>query len=549
MFSLFPAIWQKAKAADLRKILSAVLLAPLLLAACDKAASPAATTAVAPAANTFTILAGSEVKDLEPLLPALEAATGLRVVFKYAGTLEAVERVQSGEAVDAAWFASNRYALLTPGVKEKVLASERTMITPVVLGIKQSRAQSLGWVDASGKANPDITWKDIAQAAEKGKFSFGMTSPSASNTGFSGLIGLAAALAGKGDALEEKDINARQLTAFFKAQTLTAGSSGWLAEAFVKEQSRIDGMINYASTLHALNASGKLTEPLALIYPKEGIITADYPLMLLNNSKRADYDKLLAYVRSAAFQLPMTQQTFRKPVAPDVAFDAKLYPADLVELPFPARLAVIDAVLQAFDNEIRRAADSSFVLDVSGSMKEEQRMEKMKAALLGLTGLDTTLSGRFARLRERETISLTAFDDSVRAAQIFILGKNQREDTEKSIRNYVAALQPEGGTAIFSAAQVAYQQSVARMKKEPDRFYSVVVLTDGENNKGLNAQQFESWYSALPESDKGIRIFAIQFGDAKAEQLESLTRLTGGRVFNATKTPLAQVFKEIRGYQ
>ena len=36
---------------------------------------------------------------------------------------------------------------------------------------------------------------------------------------------------------------------------------------------------------------------------------------------------------------------------------------------------------------------------------------------------------------------------------------------------------------------------------------------------------------------------------ARAGQLEGLARLTGGRVFNATKTPLAQVFKEIRGYQ
>ena len=534
------------------------LLAPLLLAlsvlalmtglaGCSRE-TPAPVSTGMPVANSFTILAGSELKDIEPLLPALEKATGLHIILKYAGTLEAVERIQAGETFDAAWLASNRYALLTPGVKEKVLASERTMITPVVLGLKQSRAKSLGWLDASGKAKPDITWKDIAQAAEQGKFSFGMTSPSASNTGFSGLIGLAAALAGKGDALEEKDINARQLTAFFKAQTLTAGSSGWLAEAYVKEQGRIDGMINYAASLYALNAGGQLAEPLALIYPREGILTADYPLMLLNPARRADYDKLLAYVRSPAFQAPMTQQTFRKPVAGDVAFDPRLYPADLIELPFPARLAVIDAVLQAFDNEIRRPADSSFVLDISGSMRGP-RLEQMKTALLGLTGVDTSLSGRFARLREREKISLLAFDDVVRPAEMFTLEKNRRELAEKDIRTYVSALQATGGTAIFTATQAAYRASAARRKGDADRFYSVVLLTDGVSNQGLTSDEFETWYSALPNADKGIRVYAIQFGEARAEQLESLARLTGGRVFNATKTPLAQVFKEIRGYQ
>jgi Ca-activated chloride channel family protein len=527
------------------RALALILCATSLFLACGQKDAPSAD---AQSDKAFTILAGSEVKDLEPLIPAVEQATGLKLRFKYTGTLDAVERIQGGEQFDAAWLASNRYALLTPGVKEKVLASERTMLTPVVLGIKRSKAQGLGWADAAGKANPAITWKDIAQAAEKGRFTFAMTNPSASNTGFAGLIGVAAALADKGDALEVKDVNASQLTAFFKAQTLTAGSSGWLADAYVQEQGRIDGMINYASTLLALNAGGKLAEPLVLIYPKEGIITADYPFMLLNPAKRADYDKLLAHLRSSAFQTSMSKQTFRKPVAAEVPLDAMLYPSNLIELPFPAKLAVIDAVLQAFDNEIRRPADSSFVLDISGSMGGK-RMEQMKTALLGLTGLDTSLSGRFARLRERETISMTAFDNWVRDTQTFDMGRNRREATESDIRSYVQQLQADGGTAVFTAAQAVYQEAAARRAKAPDRYYSIVFLTDGESNQGLNAADFEAWYQSLPASEKGIRIFAIQFGEARAEQLESLARLTGGRVFNATKTPLAQVFKEIRGYQ
>lgn len=531
-----------------------LLLVPALLAACGKAPdpSPGATTATAPPANQFTILAGSELKDLEPLVPAIEQATGLKIKFNYSGTLEAVERLSSGEQTDAAWFASNRYALLTPGVKDKVLQSERTMITPVVLGLKTSKAQELGWVQKDGTPNANLTWKDIAQAAEKGRFSFGMTNPSASNTGFSGLMGVAAALAGKGDALEVADINPGQLSAFFKAQALTAGSSGWLADAYLKEQTRIDGMINYGSVIHALNAGGKLTEPLAIVYPKDGILSADYPLMLTNPAKRADYDKLLAYVRSAAFQTPMSQQTYRKSLLPEVAASvdptSKLYPANLIELPFPAKLVVVDAVLDAFDNQIRRPADSTFVLDISGSMAGE-RMTQMKTALQGLTGLDTSLSGRFARLRERENISMVAFDDTVRPAVQFKLGKADRAATEGRVRDYISKLEPTGGTAVFSAAQVAYQESLARRKADASRYYSVVLLTDGQSNKGLSPAEFETWYAALPEADKGIRIFSIQFGDAKADQLEALARLTGGRVFNATKTPLAQVFKEIRGYQ
>jgi Ca-activated chloride channel homolog len=528
--------------------LLAIILA-LALSACNKNSgdSKSANSSNAPATQ-FTILAGSELKDLEPLIPAMEQATGLKIKLNYSGTLEAVERLSSGEPTDAAWLASNRYALLNPGVKDKVLQSERTMITPVVLGVKRSKALELGWISKDGALNTKVTWKDIAQAAEKGRFSFGMTSPSASNTGFSGLMGLAAALAGKGDALEVADINATQLTSFFKAQALTAGSSGWLADAYVKEQGRIDGMINYGSVIHALNAGGTLTEPLAIIYPQDGILSADYPLMLTNAAKRADYDKLMAYVRSAAFQQPMSAQTFRKPVSPDVPFDPKLYPANLIELPFPAKLAVVDAVLDAFDNQIRRPADSTFVLDISGSMGGD-RMAQMKTALQGLTGLDETLSGRFTRLRERERVSMMPFDDKVRPETTFLFEKASRNDVEGQLRSYIDRLQAVGGTAIYSAAQSAYIQAKTRRATDPNRYYSVVLLTDGQNNQGMGLNDFETWYNGLPAADKGIRIFAIQFGEAKAEELEVLARLSGGRVFNATKTPLKQVFKEIRGYQ
>ena len=47
-----------------------------------------------------------------------------------------------------------------------------------------------------------------------------------------------------------------------------------------------------------LNAGGQLREPLTLIYPNEGIITADYPFMLLNAAKRDAYQKVVDYLRT-----------------------------------------------------------------------------------------------------------------------------------------------------------------------------------------------------------------------------------------------------------
>src|SRR6185295_13886395 len=115
-----------------------------------------------------------------------------------------------------------------------------------------------------------------------GELKFAMTNPAASNSGFSALVGVASAYAGTGDALTTSDIDVPGLKRFFSGQALTAGSSGFLADAYVRSQDSLGGMINYESILLSLNAGHRLHEPLSLIYPRDGIVTADYPVMLLD---------------------------------------------------------------------------------------------------------------------------------------------------------------------------------------------------------------------------------------------------------------------------
>lgn len=526
----------------MKKLLTLLFCGAALLSGCSKQEP----TSAAPAndANTLNVLAGSELKDIEPLLPNVEKATGVHIAMRYAGTLEAVERLQSGEQADVAWLASNRYAMLVPAVKTRIAASERTMLTPVVLGIKESKAKELGWEN-----NPNVTWKDIADAATKGKFTFGMTSPTSSNTGFSGLLGLAAALSGKGDALEVKDIDAKKLSSFFKAQRLTAGSSGWLADAYVKEQDKVDGIINYASTLLSLNNRPELKEKLVLIYPKDGIVTADYPIMLLNQAKRDAYTKVVTYLRDKEFQQQMATTTLRRPVNPDVQV-AGAPTQPLVELSFPAKLEVIDAILSAFDDNLRLPTDSTFVLDQSGSMDGE-RISGLKKAMLGLSGADSSISGRFARFHNRERIFLLPFTETPGATEQFDMGADERSNraTLKHIAERVNGLQAGGGTAIYDSLMQAYREALVRRHADGARFYSVVLMTDGENNNGATVDDFVNWYGQLPESDKGIKVFAVIFGEADPRELQRVAELTGGRSFDSRKSSLQSIFKEIRGYQ
>lgn len=530
----------------MKKILALLLLSStvFLVSACGKQASDTKDMPVLMGPNDLSVLAGSELKDIEPLLPKIATATGIRLVMTYTGTLSAVERLQAGEQVDVSWLANNHYARLVPEVKTRIAESERTMLTPVVLGIKQSKARQLGWEN-----NPNVTWKDIANAAQAGKFTFGMTSPTSSNTGFSGLLGLAAALSGKGDALEEKDIDVKQLSSFFKAQRLTAGSSGWLADAYIKEQGKVDGIINYASTLLSMNKNPALNEKLVLIYPKDGIVTADYPIMLINPAKRDAYTKVVAYLRGKEFQQAMAVATLRRPVNPDVQVaDTPAQP--LVELNFPGKLAVVDAILSAFDNNLRIPTDSTFVLDRSGSMSGD-RIDNLKSAMLGLAGADASISGRFARFHNREQIYLLPFSSLPGASERFDMGLDAKSNQAalQGIAARVKTLQADGGTAIYDALKQAYADAMERRHNYPARFYSIVLMTDGENSAGLSMNEFVSWYNQLPEKDKGIKIFTVIFGEADMRELKTVAELTGGRTFDSRNARLQSIFKEIRGYQ
>ncbi len=100
--------------------------------------------------------------------------------------------------------------------------------------------------------------------------------------------------------------------------------------------------------------------------------------------------------------------------------------------------------------------------------------------------------------------------------------------------------------------QAAYSAAIARRMADrgAGRYYSIVLMTDGENRNGKSFADFERWYRGLRPADQGIRIFPILFGEAKPAELEALAQLSGGRVFDGRKSDsLAAVFKEIRSYQ
>src|ERR1700682_3714589 len=520
---------------------AAGMLGAALLAACDVGVGGG--TASEPP-GTLHVLAGSELKDLEPILPALRNATGVNLKFDYVGTLDGAERIVGGDSAPLAWFSSNRYLTLLQGNKNHVVAQSKIMLSPVVMGVKHSAAQRL----VAGKT--DLTWKDIAAASKSGGLRFAMTDPASSNSGFSALVGVASAFAGSGSALDSGQITPPALKDFFTGQKLTAGSSGVLADSFVRSQNDFDALINYESVLLSLNSGGKLREQLDLLYPSEGIVTADYPLMLLKSDSdtRTKYDKVVSYLRSSKVQQQIMSSTSRRPAVPSVQLDARFPKQVLVELAFPGSLDVVNNLITAYLDQIRPPSSTTYVLDLSGSMQGD-RLNSLKRALDNLTGLETSVTGSFARFRRREHITIVTFSGTVQDVREFDINdvSPQSQDFVK-LRAYIDGLQAGGSTAMYDAMYRAYQVAAQRKGADPNRFYSIVLMTDGENNSGRDGNQFIQDFHRLPEDAQKIKAFTVLLGEANPDQLKQLADLTGGQVFDSRKTPLSLVFKQIRGY-
>lgn len=524
----------------------------LLLAACSSDPKPRpGDLSPTPKEGVLRVLGGSELQDMAPILEEARKATGVTVQLASTGSLDGADTVSAGRAdgrYDAVWFSSDHYLRLDENAKSKLVSETPVMVSPVAVGVRAGMLSELGWGDGS-----KVTWGQIGDAAAAGRLSYGMADPSRSNSGFSTLVAVASAFSGAASALTDADVRkaSPQLQRFFSGQKLTAGSSGWLAQAYQKpgQGTKVGALVNYESVLHELNRTLGPEDRLTVIRPVDGVVSADYPLSLLASAGRPardSFQRLTKYLLQSDVQRRISEQTLRRPVTAEVAPAAGLPTDRRRELPFPGSRAVADGLLSAYQNELRRPSRTVYVLDTSGSM-DGSRLRSLKAAMTRLTGADDTRGVR--RFRDREEVTLISFASAVKSEKVHVVPATAPEAELASINADVQALAADGGTAVYSTLEEAYRV-VARQQAEAkdDRFTSIVLMTDGESNEGASDSDFKAFFQGLPEGSRSVPVFPILFGDAAKGQLQGIADLTGGKLFDGTGS-LDGAFEEIRGYQ
>lgn len=452
------------------------------------------------------------------------------------------------------------------------------MLTPLVIAMPEPMAQALGWPDEP------VGWGDILELArsqrgwadyghpEWGPFRLGKTNPNFSTSGLSALIAQTYAAAGKRDGLSAEDLRKPEVVQYgtdvedavvhYGDTTLTFLNNWYRADqrgnpyaytsaAAVEEKSVIDyNTGNPDGVVQQGEEPRPPRVPLVAIYPEEGTLYSDNPLIVLD-AQWVDEDEKAAAQRFVEFaQRPENQERVLRygfrPGNPDVAVTAPVdeangvdptQPQNLLEVPSPE---VTVAVLDAWATQ-RKGARVTLVVDVSGSMGEpatgdrpETKLDLAKAA--AIEALD--------QFKDDDEVGLRIFTSDIGpGGQTFvdIVPFARVGDVRERLAGEIRGLVPLNGTPLYDVARSTYQELAASY--DPARINAMVLLTDGRNDDGItddDRRQLDDLIATLRAGSEGalsrpVRVFPIAYGgDADLATLRLIAEASSGAVYDAS---------------
>lgn len=505
---------------------------------------------------TLKIVSGSENKALEPIITDWARKNDVDVQVSYLGSVDISRELSKGAETDydAVWPAHSLWIEL--GDAQKVVKHRASILrSPVVLGLRKSVAQELGWV-----GQDTVTVQMIADAARRNAFRLAMTSATQSNSGASAYFGMLYALAGNPDVLTLADLGRDDVRSGVRdllAQIdRSSGSSGWLKDALVGNPDAYDAMFNYEAVI--LEANAKLVaagqEPLYLIYPANGLSIADSPLGYVNKGDADKEEAFLAlqtHLLSADVQQDLVaigRRTGLIGLTPDAAPRAVWNPDWGVDLsraiaPIPTPSAeVIGEALRLYQTDLRKPSLTVWVLDVSGSM-DGTPLTQLKQAM-GLLLDPDAAAVNLLQPSARDITVILPFNHGV--GSVYIVEGSDPADLAQAL-NRVNRLDAGGGTDLYRALTAAMNElnSYHTAGTLFDYLPAIVAMTDGASEVENRAAFFR--YLDSLGYGRDVPIHAIAFGKADEAQLRELNDATIGRLFHAGDD-LSGALRKAKGY-
>jgi Ca-activated chloride channel family protein len=481
------------------------------------------------------------------------------------GSNDSLNRILNGEIQPTIWspastilvpVANDAWAQQNSGARLVDDNPPPLVLSPVVIAMWEPMARVIGWPDKP------IGWGDIAEIARSGKswgdfghpewgaFQFGHTHPDFSNSGVTSIIAMAYAATGKTRDLQVSDVQKPETASFVQAVQSSiihyGESTGFFGtQMFSRGPGYLSAAILYENLIIESRDQSRypnLSLPVVAIYPKEGTFWSDHPYAVLNAPwVTADQQAAAGVFREFLLARPQQEQALQfgfRPADPGIAIGAPITPANGVDPTQPQTLLEVPSVntfqaIRTLWQQNKKRVELEIVLDVSGSMRDEDRLEQAKKALQTFV----------ANLADEDQVALTIFSNSVTPLYPMTSVGTIRQD----LINRIGGLVPQGNTRLLDTVAEAHQRLTAEPPGRAIR--AVVVLTDGLDNR--STQDANQLLSTLRQDEEGrsVKVFTIAFGgDADTELLKQIAEASGAKSYIGNPNEpgnIEQVYRDI----
>jgi len=444
--------------------------------------------------------------------------------------------------LDAAW--NDKYG--TDEQQATVVGETvRYGISPVVIAMWEGVAREMGWPDRA------IGWQDLLARAQSDP-NFRWSHPSTSSaSGMLATLAMFYAGSGKTRGLTIEDAQAQATLDYVAALEKTVRYYGEGDEPALIEQALRDGrasldafvvqeqMVVYYNTHRS---SGQ--ERLVAIYPTEGVLWEDHPLVLLEMRdltipQRQTFASFRDFLLSSESQQLILSYGYRPtelsgsltdPASPLTADNGvnPVEPKTALQVPNAAVVQVVHDVWWY----TKRHTNVYLVVDTSGSM----RGEKLDQAQVALGVFLNEIKG------DLERVGMVQFSSNV----YNVIYLDELGDNRQVLQAAIDSLQAGGDTALIDAVSEAF----TRLQKEgdPERINAIVAMTDGrENNSSTSLRTLLRRIES--ESTVPVVIFCIAYGDdADWDMLQKIAEPSGGQVLQGDPETIRQLYKKLSSY-
>jgi Ca-activated chloride channel family protein len=197
---------------------------------------------------------------------------------------------------------------------------------------------------------------------------------------------------------------------------------------------------------------------------------------------------------------------------------------------------VIQKALLIYQEALRRPSLTALCLDVSGSMQGPGETQLLDAMRFLLTPARTR--EMLVQWTKSDQILIMPFSDHV----LWTARASGEDNEQAGLLARALELRANGGTDFYTCGA----QALTLMKpllQDGQHLPAIVIMTDGKSQGSMST--FESAWRA---DGHRVPVFGVTFGsEVDRAQLDNLAKLTGGRVFDGSKS-LTDAFRAVRGY-